>query len=53
MRRGEGGHVVVAAGEVVAGPFTSEALAWGWIDRNEVHEVWQRDKHKRSKWSRR
>jgi hypothetical protein len=43
------GHVVVA-GAVIAGPFANEAAAWHWIDRNEVHEVWQPSVHWRSRY---
>jgi hypothetical protein len=32
----DGGHVVVVGERVLAGPFSTEASAWHWIDRNEV-----------------
>jgi hypothetical protein len=29
----DGVHFVVAAGEIIAGPFVSNAAAWRWLDR--------------------
>jgi hypothetical protein len=43
----DGGFAVTRAGAWVAGPFTSDALAWRWIDRQAVARRY-RGRHERA-----